>query len=294
MNRAAVGTTELTKRYGATTALDAVTLSVPTGSVYGLVGPNGAGKTTLLGILAGLRRPTGGSYRVDAATVGVLPDTPSFDPWLTASEVVDLARTLTPSDVPASAVGSVLERTGLDDVANRRVGGFSRGMLQRLGLAAVVVGGPDLLLLDEPAAALDPAGRREVLDMVAALKGDATVVFSSHILDDVQEVCDTIGILRRGSLAYEGSLEELVAGPDRLPAFEIEVRRDAGAVRDLLRSCDWTTEVTVEGSTIRVTARSSAIIERELVRCLARANAPVVSIGPVRRSLEDVFLEVTA
>jgi len=294
MSRATVGTAELTKRYGATTALDAVTMSVPAGSVYGLVGPNGAGKTTLLGILAGLRHPTDGTYRVDAAKVGVLPDTPSFDPWLTAFEVVDLARTLTAPDVSVAAVGAVLDRTGLADVAQRRVGGFSRGMLQRLGLASVVVSGPDLLLLDEPAAALDPGGRREVLDMVAALRGDATVVFSSHILDDVQEVCDTVGILRRGSLIYEGSLDDLVAGSDRLPSYDIEVRRDAATVGDLLRSCDWTVEVTVDGTTISVTAGSSAVIEQELVRCLARANVPVVSIVPVRRSLEDVFLEVTA
>jgi ABC-2 type transport system ATP-binding protein len=167
-------------------------------------------------------------------------------------------------------------------------------MLQRLGLASVVVSGPDLLLLDEPAAALDPGGRREVLDMVADLRGDATVVFSSHILDDVQEVCDTVGILRRGSLVYEGSLEQLVAGTDRLPAYEIAVRGDAPAVADLLRSCDWAADVSVDGRTIRVTARSSAVMERELVRCVARANTPIVSIEPVRRSLEDVFLEVTS
>jgi len=189
---------KISKRYGTTLALDAVDLSVRRGSVYGLVGPNGAGKTTLLGVLAGLRIPTEGTYTVSASRVAVLPDTPKFDPWMTAREVVDLSHSLALPEGDPGAIDAVLERTGLHHVAQRRVGGFSRGMLQRLGLAAAVVGDPELLLLDEPAAALDPAGRREVLDMVNDLRGDSTVVFSSHILDDVEAVCDAIG--RSGNL----------------------------------------------------------------------------------------------
>ncbi|HZJ49172.1 MAG TPA: ABC transporter ATP-binding protein [Acidimicrobiia bacterium] len=293
MSRAVVATTGISKRYGEIVALDAVTLSVPVGSVYGLVGPNGAGKTTLLAILSRLRTPTAGTFEVNAARVSVLPDTPRFDPWLTASEVVDLSRVLNAPGTPPSAVKTVLGQTGLHDVAGRRVGGFSRGMLQRLGLAAAVVGNPELLLLDEPAAALDPAGRREVLDMVTALRGGSTVVFSSHILDDVQQVCDNVGILNRGALVYEGTLDELVRGAGHAPTYRIEVRGSGDAVGDYLRSCDWTLDATVKGEFVTVSARSAAVIERELIRCLSYVDIPIVSVKPLERTLEDVFLEVT-
>ncbi len=288
-----VEATEITKRYGETLALDGVSLFVRRGSVFGLVGPNGAGKTTLLGVLAGLRIPTEGSFTVDASRVAVLPDTPKFDPWMMAREVVDLSLNLVLPGSDPSAIDSVLDRTGLLSVAHRRVGGFSRGMLQRLGLAAAVVGNPELLLLDEPAAALDPAGRREVLNMVNDLRGDSTVVFSSHILDDVEEVCDEIGILNGGRIAYEGTLEELVRGSSRLPSYRVRVRGNGGRVVDALKVCDWVTDVSGGGDTVIVSAGSAAVIERELVRCLARIDVAVVSVAPLERSLEDVFLEVT-
>jgi len=166
-------------------------------------------------------------------------------------------------------------------------------MLQRLGLAAAVVGDPDLLLLDEPAAALDPAGRREVLDMVSDLRGDSTVIFSSHILDDVEAVCDEIGILNRGQLIYEGTLEDLIRGSSHLPSYRVVVRGSSDGLVALLQRCEWVADVSAAGSTVIVTAASSAVIEQELVPCVANSDAAIVSIAPVERSLEDVFLEVT-
>lgn len=290
MTRAVVEASGITKRYGKTLALDAVDLSVSRGSVYGLVGPNGAGKTTLLGVLAGLRTPSLGTFTIDANRVAVLPDTPKFDPWMTAREVVALSLSLASAEGDTDAV---LDRTGLLGVAGRRVGGFSRGMLQRLGLAAAVVGGPDLLLLDEPAAALDPAGRREVLDMVGDLRGDSTIIFSSHILDDVEKVCDAIGILNKGRLAYEGTLEDLVRGSSRVQSYRIQVRGSGDRLVEALNLCDWVMEASREGDFVIVSAGSMAVIEQELVQCIARAGIAVVSIAPVDRSLEDVFLEVT-
>ncbi len=293
MTNDVVGASGITKKYGTTTALDDVSLSVRRGSVYGLVGPNGAGKTTLLGILAGLRRPTKGEFTVDARRVAVLPDAPKFDPWMKAREVVDLSFNLALPGGDPAAVDAVLARTGLLQVAHRRVGGFSRGMLQRLGLAAAVVGDPDLLLLDEPAAALDPAGRREVLDMVSDLRGDSTVIFSSHILDDVEAVCDEIGILNRGQLIYEGTLEDLIRGSSHLPSYRVVVRGSSDGLVALLQRCEWVADVSAAGSTVIVKAASSAVIEQELVPCVANSDAAIVSIAPVERSLEDVFLEVT-
>jgi ABC-2 type transport system ATP-binding protein len=295
MRESVITTHGLTKRYGAVTALEAVDLTVPRGSVYGLVGPNGAGKTTLLSILAGLRRPTSGTVEltIPRARMAVVPDTPSFEPWLTAREVVALARSLATLPADGEAVQRVLATTGLEDASDRRVGGFSRGMLQRLGLGAALAVEPALLVLDEPAAALDPAGRRDVLDLVAALRGDTTVVFSSHILGDVQQVCDTIGILRHGRLLFEGTTHDLLVGR-AAAAFSVRLRPPAGPAVAALEAEDWVTAVERPGEDrLRVTVSSVDAAEAGLVRALAESGVRVVAITPVEADLEHVFLELT-
>jgi ABC-2 type transport system ATP-binding protein len=291
-----VQTTGLAKRYGPHTALDCVDLAIPDGSAYGLVGPNGAGKTTLLAILAGLRQPTSGGLRctVGRGKVALLADTPQFDPWLTGREVVDLARHLVAPRLPVERVDEVLHDAGLSDAAGRRVGGYSRGMLQRLGIAATVIGEPELLLLDEPASALDPAGRREVLNLITELRGRATVLMSSHILADVQEVCDMVGIMRAGRLLFQGTLESLLV--DRaVSAYRVHLRGQAEPVIDCLREEDWVTrvEVTSPGQ-LRVGVRTLADAERHLAGALARCAALVISLTPEAVDLEDVFLELTS
>ncbi len=290
---AAITTTDLTKKYGTTMALDHVAIDVPTGAVYGLVGPNGAGKTTLLGLLAGLRHATLGSISIDVESIGVLPDTPRFDPWLTAREVVELARHLANPDVPEGQTDAILEQAGLAEAAHRRVRGYSRGMLQRLGLAAAVIGDPDMLLLDEPAAALDPAGRREVLDLVTQLRGRATVVFSSHILEDVQEVCDTIGILRRGELVYQGELGDLLDG-NTTDRYIVRLRSGHSSIARKLRGEPWVERATEEsGGAIAVEVNDTDAAEKRLIQVLAASEHPVVSVVPEATSLEQIFLEVT-
>jgi ABC-2 type transport system ATP-binding protein len=291
-----VRTQGLRKDYGGVAALDGVDVHVSAGSVYGLVGPNGAGKSTLLGILAGLRRPTEGtaSLSVDRRRVAVMPDTPRFEPWLTAGEVVDLARTLVAPELPPERVTDALREAGLADVAGRRVGGFSRGMLQRLGLAAAIVGEPELLMLDEPAAALDPLGRREVLELVGRLGRRGTVLFSSHILSDVQRVCDTVGILREGRLLYEGGLEELLTGRVR-PAYLVRVRPPVGPVVATLEAQPWVQEVERIGTNeVRVGVGSLEDAEVRLPGVLAEIGARVVAIEPAAADLESVFLELTS
>jgi len=287
----AVTTRGVVKRYGSVVALAGVALRVPRGAVYGLVGPNGAGKTTLLAVLAGLRRPTEGTVEVAADRVGVLPDAPAFDTWLTAGEVVGLAGGLV--GAPPQEIGAVLRQAGLERDADRRVKGFSRGMLQRLGIATTVIGRPDLLLLDEPAAALDPAGRREVLDLVAEMRGEATVVFSSHILDDVQEICDHVGILHEGRLRYQGPLEGLLEGERTEYVIELAVPAPSELLDDLAGQ-EWTGTIRRPGPReVRVGIRDVDAAERLLVQVLARHGVPVVALGPHRRSLEDAFLELT-
>lgn len=290
-----IATSGLTKRYGSTAALTGIDLDVKEGSVYGLVGPNGAGKTTLLGLLAGLIRPTAGSVHIvaDRREVAVLPDTPRFDPWLTGREVVALAHRLAAGSAGFESVDTILRRVGLDHASGRPVGGYSRGMLQRLGVAATVVGSPRLLLLDEPASALDPLGRREVLDLVARLRGSATVLFSSHILADVQEVCDTVGILDRGRLLFQGPLDRLLVG-SAVPAYLVRCRPPVRPVAELLKGEEWVTDIAeTVADELRISVRSVEDAERRLPGALAGAGARVVSIQPEAVSLEQAFLELT-
>jgi ABC-2 type transport system ATP-binding protein len=288
-----IETTALSKRYGSTVAVDDVSLHIREGSVFGLVGSNGAGKTTLLGLLAGLKRPTSGSVRIgaDHRRIAVLSDTPRFDPWLTGREVVALAQHLVSDG--EDRVEQVLSDAGLDQAADRAVGGYSRGMLQRLGLASAVVGNPSVLLLDEPASALDPLGRREVLDLVARLRGTATVMFSSHILADVQQVCDTVGILDHGRLRFQGPIEGLLVG-SAAPRYVVRLRPPIEPVIEILESLDWVVGVEPSGAgEVTVTVSDLDAAEKRLVRALADADARVVSLGPEAVSLERAFLEAT-
>jgi ABC-2 type transport system ATP-binding protein len=290
-----IRTRGLTKRYGARVVLDDVDLEVPEGTVYGLVGPNGAGKTTLLSILAGIRRADSGALDldVDRRRIAVLPDAPRYDKWLTGREVVSLAAALVDRSVSADRVEEVLGEAGVADAADRRVAGYSRGMLQRLGVAATVVGGPRLLLLDEPASALDPAGRREVLDLVGRLRGTATVVFSSHILDDVQQVCDRLGVLDEGRLVFQGPTEDLLQRHAR-PGWRVRVRGDAPGVASALEREAWVRAAHAEGDRLlTVEVDDAALAERSLAAALDRAGARLVSLEPLAPTLEQVFLELT-
>lgn len=199
---------DLTKRYGKLTALAGLNLTLHDGTVHGLVGPNGAGKTTMLLIISGLKRKTSGeiTFGVPTNKVMLMPDTPDFFPLLTAREIVDLARYPFRKEVSEESVTEVIELVGLGDSIDRRVGGFSRGMKQRLGLATTLIGEPQLLLLDEPCSALDPIGRREILDVIFRLKSKSTVLFSTHLLSDVEAVCDSVTVVDHGKALYEGTV----------------------------------------------------------------------------------------
>jgi ABC-2 type transport system ATP-binding protein len=289
-----VTTHALRKVYGDNVALDAVELVVPQGSIYGLIGPNGAGKTTLLSILAGLRRPTAGSYElhVDRPRLGVLVDTPLFEPWLTAHEVVDLARHLVAPDLPTARVEEVLGEVGLAEHLHRRTGGFSRGMLQRLGLASVLVGDPEVLLLDEPSSALDPAGRREVLDLIGRLARTKTVILSTHILSDVQQVCDVVGVIDRGRLAFQGPISALLART--AGALQLHVRPPADRLVTALRSEPWVHDVhELAPGRLRVLITDHEAAEVALAGVLAACGSRLVATNPAT-DLETAFLEVTS
>jgi len=293
-DRMIVTTSGLTRDYGCT-GLFEVDLAVPRGSVYGLVGLNGAGKTTLLSILSGMRRPDSGSVAVAAGRlqIAVCPDVPDFDGWLTAYEVVDLARSLVAPEAGSRAVRAAISTVGLAASADRRVGGFSRGMVQRLGLACALVGDPELLILDEPTSALDPAGRAELLGLVAAMRGRRTVIFSSHILADVQRVADEVGILRDGRLLYQGPTQELIS-TYLTPSWLVRLAGEARQVAAAMEAAGWATRVEPAGDdAIRVDAVTVEAGERGIPAVIAGCGARQVACEPVAADLESAFLALT-
>ena len=298
----ALRTQGLAKAYGRTQALAGIDLDVPAGAVYGLIGPNGSGKTTALEILAGLRRPGAGQIRLAMPQdrVAYAPDAPEFEPWLTAAEVVDVAAGLLGRPRDQAAVADILRRVGLADAARRRVGGFSRGMRSRLGLAAAMIGGPLLLLADEPAAALDPGGRLEVLELLAGLaspdpadpEGPVTVIVSSHDLGDIERICGRIAVMARGRLVYQGGVGELLAQAS--PALRVVVRPPAGTLLAALSAAPWAGSVTqVSPGELRIDVTDQDEAERRLPAVLADCGARLIEVGRAGPSLQDIFFDLT-
>jgi ABC-2 type transport system ATP-binding protein len=290
-----VRTVGLRKSYGPLVALAGVDLEVPAGSLYGLVGPNGAGKTTLLEILAGLRRQSGGDVDLGATreAIAYCPDVAEFEPWLSAIEVLEAALGLIGRRRPRSELEALLGKVGLGEVAWRRVGGFSHGMTTRLNLAAALVGEPQVLILDEPASSLDPAGRVEVLELIAALAPATTVLLSSHDLAEIEAICEHVGILSQGRLIYQGALSELLAGAAR-SRWTIVVRPPTTPAVEALKAAPWVSSLSeLAPGELELSAPDPTQVEEHLVPVLARCGSRVVSISPRRPSLQEVFLSLT-
>ena len=302
---------DLTKRYGGANgvlALDGLDLDVPPGSVFGLLGPNGAGKTTTLRLLVGLAHPTRGTVAIDEGRIdparpdrrlgiGVLDQDPRYYGWMRGRELVEMVARLHGRHAAEARVraAEVLERVGLADAANRRIGGYSGGMRQRLGIAQALVDRPRLLVLDEPVSSLDPEGRRDVLALIAELRETATVIFSTHVLTDIERICDRVAILDHGRLVTEAPLDELLARY-ALPLYRLvpETGEDAGLARlaTALRSVPWVDRVDVDGVAMTVGVTDELVASRELLRAVVAAEVRLASFERVRPDLEDVFLRL--
>jgi ABC-2 type transport system ATP-binding protein len=289
-----IETQGLTKRYRAITAVDRLTLRVRRGEVYGFLGPNGAGKTTTLRMLVGLVRPTSGSATVlgerpgspqGLARIGALIEAAGFYPFLSARD--NLRVMAMHAGLGAERVDPVLEEVGLGDRATDRFDTYSQGMKQRLGVAAALLKDPDVLILDEPTAGLDPKGMAEMRDFIRGLgRGGRTVLLSSHLMPEVEQVCGRVGVINRGSLVREGTVDDLRGG--RSLVVRAEPLDRAGR---LLASLAGVTHVSVEDGALTVTAdlaEASAIN-----RALVSAGIAVSELRSERASLEDVFLELT-
>jgi ABC-2 type transport system ATP-binding protein len=298
----------LHKRFGEVQALDGLSLSVEHGSVFGFLGPNGAGKTTTIRILAGLAHADSGKAWIDglevtadrhqiAGRIGYLPQDPSFYLWMTAREFLDhVGRVFGLSaQERLDRTEELLRLVGLARDADRRVGGFSGGMEQRLGIAQALVNRPAVLLLDEPVSGLDPAGRKELLQLIDHLHGQCTVFMSTHILADVERVCDTVAIIDRGRLLAEAPQEELL-GRYMVPAFEIEVENglaeQLAAWTESLKAQPWVASVSLRRTTARVMVNDLKAARHELLASALTAGLVLDRYQIVRPSLEDVFMRL--
>lgn len=297
----------ITKAFGDVVALDHVDVSVARGQIHGLVGPNGAGKTTLLGLFLGLAVADEGSLEIFGDPVGralAAPDGvsgfvdgPGLYPTLTAKQNLAKLVALRPDDATAAGVDEVLAQVGLTDVADDKVRGFSLGMRQRLGLAAALLTGPRLLVLDEPSNGLDPAGKKHVYGVLRRLAAEgATVVLSSHRMDDVEALCSEVTILAAGRVAFSGPLKKLsdenreldyrLRTPDPAAACAVAVETPGASV---IEGSDEAARP--DADVIVVRARVAAL--DELVARLARADVAVRELAPIVSPLEAAFLALT-
>lgn len=280
----------LTKRYGNELAVDEASFILEEGTATALIGPNGAGKTTTLSMLAGLLKQTAGTVEWDFhAGIGFLPQHPQFFPWLTAIEFVEMAAKI--SGVDAKHAKSQSERTldfvGLGTAVKKKTGTFSGGMKQRLGLAQAIVHQPKLLLLDEPVSALDPTGRREVMDLLKSLQGQTTILYSTHILNDAEEMTDQVLFMKTGKLVEQGSLAEV---KKRYAHPRIRVRFDTSErAEQFLQSSPWLGER--EGSSVLLMEDGGPSIE-EVFRTFAADPAGVAGVERQSATLEEIFLKV--
>lgn len=302
----AISIQSLHKHFGSVHALDGLDLTVPPGAVFGFLGPNGAGKTTTLRILTGLARATAGRAWILGEEVGrgdtrrhlgYLPDVPAYYGWMNAREyLVDFVAPLfgLPPAAARERAGELLALAGLADVAKRRIGGYSRGMRQRLGIAQALMHRPPILLLDEPVSALDPLGRHEVLEFIAGLRGQVTIFMSTHILNDVERVCDTVGIVSRGRLVVQAGREELLERYAQ-PVVEVELDAPADAVRawvETLQDSPLLDGAAAAGAVVRLAVRDPRQERAAVFALVAAAGLPVQRYEWSRPSLEDVFLRL--
>ncbi len=278
------------------TALSDVTFGIPRGEIFGLLGPNGAGKSTTLKIALGLVRPSSGSGRIldrpvgDVGArerIGFLPENPYFYDHLNPRELLDMCASI--SALPRSGrrerIAAMLERVGLDPGEKRVLRKFSKGMLQRVGLAQALLHDPELVILDEPMSGLDPVGRRQVRDLILELKAEGkTVLFSSHVLSDVETLCDRVGILVQGVLRRTGRVRDLVSPGSN--GFEIEAADLPASLVESWREQDIARR---GGDRTLIHVADPARLEERIQQVL-RSGGTLLGVRPVQASLEDAFL----
>lgn len=304
----------LTKTFGALEAVAGIDFSITEGRCVALLGPNGAGKTTTIRMITGLLKQTSGqmdfqgsaqegNYR---ALIGYLPQSPAFYHWMTGDEYVIYAGRLCGLSAAAAKkrAKELLERVGISSAAKRRIGSYSGGMKQRLGLAQALVHQPRLLIMDEPVSALDPLGRREVLELLCELKQETTMLFSTHVLHDAEELCDDVIIIRNGMIALQGAVET-IRNEHRKPVIKLQLEKDAHSERwlssymqHILSSMRAESkaglfhDVELKNGVAIFTVNELDAARRSLLEELTRSEVKVSRLEIGHTSLEDLFMKV--
>lgn len=284
-------------------ALDGLTLNIKPGQIFGFLGGNGAGKTTTIKILMRLLFPTAGSAKIlgndisDVKThgqIGYCPENPYFYDYLTARELMDYFGELFgfSAAVRKEKTAQLLSSVGLDEKDwNRQLRKFSKGMLQRVGLAQSLINDPEIVFLDEPMSGLDPIGRREVRELIAGLrKRGMTVFMSTHILSDIEALCDEVAILRKGKLAATGNLDDLLTKSGEQQSFEINVKGVSAEDLEIESLTGASISAKANGANIHVLNENDI---EDVLRIVKKAGGKLVSVQPVKQSLEELFVRET-
>lgn len=292
----------LSKEFGKFQALKNLNITVNKGEIYGFIGKNGAGKSTTMNIITGLSKQTSGTCIVNNLDVssinhprdlniGYLPENPEFQGWLTAYETLQFLVTDVMTDSKKEEIITLLEWVGLNDSIHRRVGGFSRGMKQRLGMACALINNPELVILDEPSSALDPQGRADVLALIQDLKQRGkTIIFSTHILSDVERVCDRVGILYDGELILEKNLVDLMNQTNK-PIVDVVLEHDYTSKQlDTIKKFPEVLKINVNHYTVSVYVSDKKYISQTMKKCLD-VFGDVKSVQVRKNTLEDLFIK---
>lgn len=295
----------LTKRFGSFEALKSISFEVKAGSVSGFLGPNGAGKTTTMNILTGLTGYDGGEVIIDGREllrdkkalmrkVGYLPENPVFYNYMNAYEYLNLIGTVGGYNRGKikNRIDELLDIVKLTGDAKRRIGGYSRGMRQRMGLAAALFNDPEILFLDEPTSALDPEGRMDMMNLIDNLKERGKTVFlSTHILNDVERVCSELNILNHGEILFSGSLKNL-ENEYIQPIYDIEFEHDCSDIKDELKRNDWVVDIKSMGNTMSVYVKNYEAAGNMLLSKVSGHDNLIVSYNLRKSSLEDIFMRL--
>jgi ABC-2 type transport system ATP-binding protein len=304
----AISIENLSKYYKNVKALDNLTLEIPENVVFGFLGPNGAGKTTTVKLLTGFSKPTSGKAFVAGEEIGdgnlnlrektgLLPDVPTFYDWMSGREFLYWVGELfhLPKPEIKTRTEELLQLVELEKAANRRIGGYSRGMKQRLGIAQALFNHPKVLFLDEPTSALDPIGRRDVLTLVKRLKQEATIFMSTHILADVERVCDMVAIVNRGKLVLVSTVEALREKYAH-SIFDMEFLEDSRNFAEQLKYVSYLSEPEIIGENgtqvLRIKALDIKQARSQLPRLIAESGLTLSRYELNLPNLEDIFLEV--
>ncbi|MFC4404971.1 ABC transporter ATP-binding protein [Gracilibacillus xinjiangensis] len=290
----------LSKRFGNTDAVKGIDFHIEEGRCVSLLGPNGAGKTTTLKMLSGLLEPTSGSidFKGEKAKdlrqfIGYLPQYPAFYNWMSGKEFLVFAGQLAKLNRKEAEKSSeeLLERVGLTNAKKRKIGGYSGGMRQRLGLAQALIHRPKLLILDEPVSALDPLGRREVLEMMREIKEETTILFSTHVLHDAEEISDDILIINAGEIAISGSLGSVV-GESRQPIIQIEFESQPADWLKSIASYSFVSEVNIQGNKTNIVLKDMKNGKHAILKDIVDRKLPIRKFETAQTTLEDLFMKV--